>query len=87
MSSRSAVLNAIRSISERISFAVFLRIAIAIDPLYEVPSSDSAVGVPIIVECQAAFAALRNSAGYSKALAMRTRALLAVPLQEMTIPA
>ena len=55
--------------------------------LYEVPSSDSAVGVPIIVECQAAFAALRNSAGYSKALAMRTRALLAVPLQEMTIPA
>jgi hypothetical protein len=52
-----------------------------------VPSSDSAVGVPIIVECQAAFAALRNSAGYSKALAMRTRALLAVPLQEMTIPA
>ena len=87
MSSRSAVLNALRSISERISFAVFLRIAIAIDPLYEVPSSDSAVGVPIIVECQAAFAALRNSAGYSKALAMRTRALLAVPLQEMTIPA
>ena len=45
------MLNAIRSISERISFAVFLRIAIAIDPLYEVPSSDSAVGVPIIVEC------------------------------------
>ena len=87
MSSRSAVLNALRSISERISFAVFLRIATAIDPLYEVPSSDSAVGVPIIVECQAAFAALRNSAGYSKALAMRTRALLAVSLQEMTIPA
>jgi hypothetical protein len=51
MSSRSAVLNALRSISERISFAVFLRMAIAIDPLYEVPSSDSAVGVPIIVEC------------------------------------
>jgi hypothetical protein len=33
MNSRSAVLNALRSISERISFAVFLRIAIAIDPL------------------------------------------------------
>jgi hypothetical protein len=32
--------------------------------LYEVPSSDSAVGVPIIVGCQAAFAALRNSTGY-----------------------
>jgi hypothetical protein len=29
----------------------------------------------------------RNSVGYSKALALRTRALLAVPLQEMTIPA
>ncbi len=29
--------------------------------LYEVPSSDRAVGVPIIVECQAAFAALRNA--------------------------
>ena len=88
MSSRSAVLNALRSIAEK---DFFCRISEDRDSnrssLYEVLSSDSAVGVPIIVECQAAFAALRNSAGYSKALAMRTRALLAVPLQEMTIPA
>jgi len=43
------VLNADRSISEKISFAVFLRIAIAIDPLCEMPSGDIAVGMPIIV--------------------------------------
>ena len=65
MSARSAVLNALRSIAERIFFC---RISEDRDSnrssLYEVPSSDSAVGVPIIVECQAAFAARRNSAGY-----------------------
>ena len=58
MSSRSAVLNALRSIFRK-DFPG--RISEDRDSnrssLYEVPSSDSAVGVPIIVECQAAFAA------------------------------
>jgi hypothetical protein len=69
------------------------RIAKELDPessLYEVPGSDRAVGVPVIVECQAAFAApsetRRNVPGYSQALALRTRALLTVPLPVMTIP-
>jgi hypothetical protein len=70
-----------------------IRIAKELDcesSLYEVPSSDRAVGVPIIVECQAAFAApfetRRNVPGYSQALALCTRALLTLPLPVMTIP-
>jgi hypothetical protein len=57
--------------------------------LYEVPSSDRAVGVPIIVECQAVATpskTQRNVPGYSQALALRTRALLTVTLPVMTIP-
>jgi hypothetical protein len=84
MNSQSTNLNALRSISEKISFTVLLRISIAID----LSSSLYEVGVPIIVECQGAFVALRrNSAGYSKALAMRTRVLLVEPLPVMTISA
>jgi hypothetical protein len=46
--------------------------------LYEVLAATGLSECLLIVECQAAFAVLRYSAGYSKALAMRTRALLTV---------
>ena len=90
MSSRSAVLNALRSIFRK-DFPG--RISEDRDSnrssLYEVPSSERAVGVPIIVECQAVATpskTQRNVPGYSQALALRTRALLTVPLPVMTIP-
>src|SRR5258705_6637457 len=79
MSSRSAVLNALRSIFRK-DFPG--RISEDRDSnrssLYEVPSSERAVGVPVIVGrpgclcCPPKFD--ENSAGYSKAWAMRTRA-------------
>ena len=88
MSSRAAVLNALRSISECFLF----RIAKELDresSLYAMPGSDRAVGVSIIVECQAALLPPPNATKcpwYSQALALRTRALLTVPFPVMTIP-
>jgi hypothetical protein len=56
MSFRSAVLNALRSISECFLFLIAKELDRE-SSLYEMPSSDRAVGVSIIVDCQAAFAA------------------------------
>ena len=92
MSSRSAVLNALRSIFRK-DFPG--RISEDRDStrssLYEVPSSERAVGVPIIIVgmpgclcCPPKFDEIPLA--IPKLGAMRTRALSAAPLQEMTIP-
>src|SRR5260370_34247874 len=70
------------------SFAVFLRIAIAIDPLsMRCPAATVPSECLLLWNARLPLLPSEIPLAISKAVAMRTRALLAVPLQEMTIPA
>jgi hypothetical protein len=74
----------IGSIFRKAFFSVLLKKLDRESSLYKVPLSDRAVGVPIIVDARLPCCPLRtrrNAPGYSKALALRTRLLLAILFQ------